>query len=45
MQKILKIVTKDSFAAQKWGLCGGEIAQAEPEKGAGFSMAPFIDLG
>ena len=45
MQKILKIVAKGLFLGQKWGLCGGEIAQAEPEKGAGFSMAPFIDLG
>ena len=45
MQKILQIFAKGLFAGQKWGFCGGEIAQVESEKGAGFSMAPFIDLG
>jgi hypothetical protein len=32
----LKIVAKGLFAGQKWGFCGGEIAQVESEKGAGF---------
>jgi hypothetical protein len=36
MQKILKIVARGLFLGQKWGLCGGEITQAEPEKRAGF---------
>ena len=45
MQKILKIFAKGLFVGQKQGLCGGEITQAAPEKQAGFSMAPFIDLG
>ena len=45
MQKILKIFAKGLFVGQKWGLRGGEIAQVEPEKRAGFSMASFVDLG
>ena len=45
MQKILQIVAEGLFTGQKWGLCGGEITQAEPEKRAGFSVASFVDLG